>query len=429
MNTGSHLPPLSVGKYLTDITTPFESDLLDRKKLADKLTGYIDRLSAGAVIAIDAPWGEGKTWFGKNWARQLESDHRVLYLDAFEGDYMDDPFLLVSAEITRLQEKDEQSDFKQKTARAMKLLLPIGKTVINVAAQHLTGIPDISGKWADLAGALHTTVSDSAEKLIQAKIDEYITEQSSLKVFRDRLAEIAASEEKPIVFFIDELDRCSPAFAVALLERLKHFFEVPNLVFVLLIHRNQLHEAIRGVYGQNTDAAAYLHKFVHLFLTLPVRRTTPKKELHLMQNFISNSLKRHKLNNEAAIHHLFTEQFSLWSYAASLSLRDMEKGIALYLLTTQINIFKLNLLCFLIVLKLQKPEWLNRLISRDDTLYEEINATYFLTTKYSRPVHEEVRTLFDKTIMLIHKTLIEKDIEAFECVKYFINELDLSIEE
>ena len=104
MNTGSHLPPLSVGKYLTDITTPFESDLLDRKKLADKLTGYIDRLSAGAVIAIDAPWGEGKTWFGKNWARQLESDHRVLYLDAFEGDYMDDPFLLVSAEITRLQE-------------------------------------------------------------------------------------------------------------------------------------------------------------------------------------------------------------------------------------------------------------------------------------------------------------------------------------
>lgn len=403
--------------------------LLTIKKLADKLTGYIDRSSAGAVIAIDAPWGEGKTWFGKNWARQLESDHRVLYLDAFEGDYMDDPFLLVSAGITRLQEKDEQSDFKQKTARAMKLLLPIGKTVINVAAQHLTGIPDISGKWADLASALHTTVSDSAEKLIQAKIDEYIAEQSSLTVFRDRLAEIAASEEKPIVFFIDELDRSSPAFAVALLERLKHFFEVPNLAFVLLIHRNQLHETIRGVYGQNTDAAAYLHKFVHLFLTLPVRRTTPKKELHLMQNFISNSLKRHKLNNEAAIHHLFTEQFSLRSYAASLSLRDMEKGIALYLLTTKINTFKLNLLCFLIVLKLQKPEWLNRLISRGDTLYEKINATYFLTTKYSRPVHEEVRTLFDKTIMLIHKTLIEKDIKAFECVKYFINELDLSIEE
>ncbi len=200
MNIDSRLPPLSVGKYLTDITTPFDGDLLDRKKLADKLTGYINRFSASAVIAIDAPWSEGKTWFGKNCAKQLESDHRVLYLDAFVGDYMDDPFLLVSAEITRLQEKDEQSDFKQKTARAMKLLLPIGKTVINVFAQHLTGIPGISGKWADLAGALHTTISDSAEKLIQIKIDEYIAEQSSLKVFRDRLAEIAAREETDRIF-------------------------------------------------------------------------------------------------------------------------------------------------------------------------------------------------------------------------------------
>ncbi len=40
----------------------FESDLLGRKKLADQLTSYLDRLKVGAVLAIDAPWGEGKTW-------------------------------------------------------------------------------------------------------------------------------------------------------------------------------------------------------------------------------------------------------------------------------------------------------------------------------------------------------------------------------
>ena len=34
----------------------FAKDKLNREQLADKLTGYIDRLSAGAVLAIDAPW-------------------------------------------------------------------------------------------------------------------------------------------------------------------------------------------------------------------------------------------------------------------------------------------------------------------------------------------------------------------------------------
>ena len=38
---------------------------------------------------------------------------------------------------------------------------------------------------------------------------------------------------------IDELDRCRPTFAIELLERVKHIFDVPNMV-VLGINRDEL---------------------------------------------------------------------------------------------------------------------------------------------------------------------------------------------
>ena len=41
----------------TNITEPFENDLLTRKPLAEHLTRYIDRLQVGAVLALDARWG------------------------------------------------------------------------------------------------------------------------------------------------------------------------------------------------------------------------------------------------------------------------------------------------------------------------------------------------------------------------------------
>lgn len=71
-------------------------------------------------------------------------------------------------------------------------------------------------------------------------------------------------EQKPLVFIIDELDRCKPHFALALLERIKHFMAVPNVHFVLGVHLIQLQSSVRYAYGNNIDAAAYLQKFISL---------------------------------------------------------------------------------------------------------------------------------------------------------------------
>lgn len=62
------------------------------------------------------------------------------------------------------------------------------------------------------------------------------------------------------MFVIDELDRCRPTFAVELLDRVKHVFDVPNLVFVFGLNRDDLCSVVRSVYG-DIDASVYLRKF------------------------------------------------------------------------------------------------------------------------------------------------------------------------
>ena len=69
-------------------------------------------------------------------------------------------------------------------------------------------------------------------------------EHETLESVRQALSELAESlstledesepaEPRPLVFIIDELDRCKPTFALELLEKIKHVFSIPNVHFIL----------------------------------------------------------------------------------------------------------------------------------------------------------------------------------------------------
>jgi hypothetical protein len=74
-----------------------------------------------------------------------------------------------------------------------------------------------------------------------------------------------AAEDKefkvPLFVLIDELDRCRPTYAIALLERVKHLFEVDNIVFVVATDSSQLRHAIKAVYGESFESGRYLLRF------------------------------------------------------------------------------------------------------------------------------------------------------------------------
>jgi len=338
---------------------PFKNDQFERKLLAERLTKYVDRLNSGCVMAIDAPWGEGKSYFGRNWAAQLEvSGYKTIFLDAFEQDYADDPFLLISAEILSVVKESEGDEswvnFRDACVKTGTVLLPAAaKMAANAFGKMVLGINDLAEKKDKLGDLLEQKLGDATEKYIQKRLQDYDQEKQTALHFRESLAEFAAKHEKPVVFFIDELDRCKPTFAVAVIERIKHFFDTQNLVFVLLLNRPQLEEAIKGVYGANIDANIYLGKFIHLFLTLP--KFTSLSQGGQCHNLIycNELVKRYKFPNTDGVHD-FTQSLAMLASLFDLSLRDLERAFVFYALAQPLNVLS-GLAAYIICLKLKYP--------------------------------------------------------------------------
>jgi len=67
---------------------------------------------------------------------------------------------------------------------------------------------------------------------------------------------------------VDELDRCRPLYAIELLERVKHLFNIPNAQFIIATDREQLSVSLSGVYGQGFNSKEYLRRFFDLDLRL-----------------------------------------------------------------------------------------------------------------------------------------------------------------
>ena len=118
-------------------------------------------------------------------------------------------------------------------------------------------------------------------------LEEYLNQRATKDQLKEHLTEmsaaVAAETGQPMVIIIDELDRCRPTFAVELLERVKHLFDVPNLVFVFGINRDELCSSLQSIYG-NINADVYLRRFFDMEFTLP-EADSKKFSTHLVGRF------------------------------------------------------------------------------------------------------------------------------------------------
>jgi predicted KAP-like P-loop ATPase len=365
---GTLAPPRNI--VIAD--NPFHEDLFDRRKLAERLTGYIERLRDGTVLAIDAPWGEGKSWFGRNWATDLRSKgYRVIFLDAFQQDYVEDPFLLIASEISELLKEDETQHqaLKERAASVMKSMIPIGtKALLSIAGRVALGSADLSKELTEAIQDAGNSATDATQKWLENKIEAHSQEKASLENFRISLQEFCALQEKPVVFFIDELDRCRPTFAVRLIERIKHFFDVPNLVFVLLLNRDQLQSAVKGVYGAETDAAAYLGKFVHMFLKLPKSAEATGNHSNANWRYLNKLAEHYKFERSQPLEE-FISSFSVVASLMKMSLRDLERGMALLALNEIGS--SAPYLAWPIALKLKHPDIFAELLNDEKSAHKK----------------------------------------------------------
>lgn len=291
---------------------PWSDDLLGRKPYADFLTSYlIQKTIAGDgqgrtpfTFAIDAHWGQGKTFFITNWAGSLAlAGHPTVIFDSWKADYANDPIVAFMAEFkASLDEKIRSSGLEtaieQKTKAFMlsawsgvrRAIMPASKQIAKSLLHKATGIAidqivdayktdDGLEKEIDQRGNLLNGGLEAINKGLDTFFDKALEEHEERKLAIDdfrRAVESALQElvrsgkiALPMFVFIDELDRCRPSFAIALLEGIKHLFGIPGVCFVVTTNMTQLSHSIKAVYGEGFNGHGYLKRFFDVEASLP----------------------------------------------------------------------------------------------------------------------------------------------------------------
>lgn len=242
----------------------FKGDALNRVTFATNLTKHILKIGKG-VIAINGEWGSGKSWFGERLSALLQEQPEVkcVWIDTFESDWHDDPAMTLLADFSEQLPQDKRAAFIDTVAPlAGKALTAAAKAGMRMAG-NLIGID------SDMVDEIANMSKDAGDEYIKEKLKDLAERKRSLTALRQLLATAVKDAGGKVVIFVDELDRCSPAYAIRFLERIKHLFAIDGVVFVLLWNRSQIQNAVRTFYGQDTDGQMYLDRFVDYPCHLP----------------------------------------------------------------------------------------------------------------------------------------------------------------
>ena len=266
-------------------------DEFNRKPIAENIIRLLTSDIDLSPMVIDGGWGTGKTEFCQKLIRLMQQQRRnyqPVYIDAFRSDHSGEPLLALLAEIIKTctpedtdgQPSEKRKNITRKIAKAAGFGI---KTVAKAAVGHVLkqNTDDLAEEFQQImndgqdADSLAETVTDAAATIashtidatVEALLKEQIEAEKNLETLKACLKELAA--DKPIILFIDELDRCRPDYAVDMLEVIKHVFDVENVKVVLVTNTKQLRAAINHRYGMEVDAQKYLDKFLKYSFALP----------------------------------------------------------------------------------------------------------------------------------------------------------------
>ncbi|HEY8084911.1 MAG TPA: P-loop NTPase fold protein [Methylophilaceae bacterium] len=358
------LPPLAVPE-----DNPYKHDVLNRRPLVEFLAQLIERTGGPFVTALDSPWGSGKTTLVNMLRVELmKQNFNCIYFNAWQVDYVTDPLvaLVSSIDALKFSKSAAQTSFRKHLKTVRRVTSLIAKRAAIGGAKALTaGVLDLDAELKDITEEL---VGDSVNDIVEA----FQKEINLLEKFRVELeaaiGQLPKLGKKPIlVYFVDELDRCRPTFAIELLERIKHLFDVPNIHFVLSVDKQQLEASIAAVYGQDINATEYLRRFIDLEYGVPIVKTTQFVTSLFLRFELEEIFAKRTLSELRYDRSNFIDFFTTLAEVVSLSLRAQERCLTrlkIVMDQTPDNYYlEPVLVALLIVLRSNNPELFTRLFN------------------------------------------------------------------
>lgn len=266
----------------------YQKDTIKRNAFLHRFVDLLSCLDESTIIALDGSWGSGKTFFVnqvrnilesknpylnkednpraqtlKRFSSEWDTKHRqkeppaivphvCVYYDAWAHDADGDPLLSLISDIYSHVETDysfkEIRKFREIMKEAVQVTVPLHAN-LSLSVDPL---------------AIANNVTTGSEEL-----DKIVDKQKFSCKVHAFLDSIIPEKGDRLVIFIDELDRCNPAFAIRLLERIKHYFTHEKITFVISVDTAELQATVKQYYGSEFNASKYLDRFFDLRMGLP----------------------------------------------------------------------------------------------------------------------------------------------------------------
>ncbi len=229
------------------------NDKLGRDKFLQTLFRLFDNFGNqnghGLTIVINGKYGAGKTTLldfieEKN---AVDNKFNVVKYNTWENNFFDNPLIPILYTISNLQSTGGK-------------LKETAKTIIkNIPKAILSTVAGVHG--VDVQPLF-------SNENVFIEFDEY---KSAIEKFKKVLTEYCAN--KKTILLVDELDRCLPEYQIKVLESLHHLLDIPNLIILITLDKEQLETAIKAKFGESTNIHGYLAKFIQYEIDLPPDNT------------------------------------------------------------------------------------------------------------------------------------------------------------
>lgn len=225
------------------------------------------------TIGVYGGWGSGKTSLMRMILETIEADDKAIGVWFNAWRYEKEEHLIVPLLATIITEmKGRESKLTAGAKEAAKSMRDALRGVLyGVSVKGKLGIPGVAE--AELSISPDKMV-DRYEKLSEMATERILDQSLYFRSFTELDKIARKTGDVKLVVFVDDLDRCFPDKAIALLENVKLVLNQPNMTFVLGIAPKMIQAYLKSKYKKEYDIGSdlyedYLEKLVQLPFQVP----------------------------------------------------------------------------------------------------------------------------------------------------------------
>lgn len=228
---------------------PTKEDMLNREQYAEAFARLAETCETPLVIGLYGGWGMGKTTLMQLIEQKLDCEKvRAVWFDPWRHQFDESPAIsLLHTVVDKFKMGEEGKKLLTVIAGALGSILLKATTNLN-----LKDITKLGERYEEKRFMVREA---------QVRLQKH---------FKELIEKAQGKQKHRIVFFIDDLDRCTPYNTLSMLESLKLYLNLPGCVYFLGVDRNALEISIKHCYKDlEFDGISYLDKIVQLPFNIP----------------------------------------------------------------------------------------------------------------------------------------------------------------